>query len=289
MPDRKSVIIVAGPTASGKTDYAFTLAKKFNTSIISADSRQCYKELNIGVAKPANDILEQVPHYFINSHSIFENVNAHTFEDYALNAAKRIFENHDTIVMAGGTGLYIRAFMEGLDTIPEVDVDLENAIRKEYNLMGRKWLKEQLMENDPVFAVKGEMKNPQRMMRALVVKLSTGKSILEFHASDKKQRPFGIQKIFIDVPRGILYQRIDRRVDDMMAAGLLAEAENLFPHRSLNALQTVGYSELFDYFENKISLDRAVELIKQNTRHYARRQMTWFRKYFVDEETTIIH
>lgn len=289
MPDRKSVIIVAGPTASGKTDYAFTLAKKFNTSIISADSRQCYKELNIGVAKPANDILEQVPHYFINSHSIFENVNAHTFEDYALNAAKRIFENHDTIVMAGGTGLYIRAFMEGLDTIPEVDVDLENAIRKEYDLMGPKWLKEQLMENDPVFTVKGEMKNPQRMMRALVVKLSTGKSILEFHASDKKQRPFGIQKIFIDVPRGILYQRIDRRVDDMMAAGLLAEAENLFPHRSLNALQTVGYSELFDYFENKISLERSVELIKQNTRHYARRQMTWFRKYFVDEATTIIH
>lgn len=289
MPDRKSVIIVAGPTASGKTDYAFTLAKKFNTSIISADSRQCYKELNIGVAKPANDILEQVPHYFINSHSIFENVNAHTFEDYALNAAKRIFENHDTIVMAGGTGLYIRAFMEGLDTIPEVDVDIENAIRKEYDLMGRKWLEEQLMENDPVFAVKGEMKNPQRMMRALVVKLSTGKSILEFHASDKKQRPFGIQKIFIDVSRGILYQRINRRVDDMMAAGLLAEAENLFPHRSLNALQTVGYSELFDYFENKISLDRAVELIKQNTRHYARRQMTWFRKYFVDEATTIIH
>lgn len=289
MPDRKSVIIVAGPTASDKTDYAFTLAKKFNTSIISADSRQCYKELNIGVAKPANDILEQVPHYFINSHSIFENVNAHTFEDYALNAAKRIFENHDTIVMAGGTGLYIRAFMEGLDTIPEVDVDLENAIRKEYDLMGPKWLKEQLMENDPVFTVKGEMKNPQRMMRALVVKLSTGKSILEFHASDKKQRPFGIQKIFIDVPRGILYQRIDRRVDDMMAAGLLAEAENLFPHRSLNALQTVGYSELFDYFENKISLERSVELIKQNTRHYARRQMTWFRKYFVDEATTIIH
>lgn len=288
MPGQKTVVIIAGPTASGKTDAALNLAKAYNTSIISADSRQCYTELNIGVAKPSVDALRQIDHYFINTHSVVDHVNAETFESYALNAAERIFENNDSAVMAGGTGLYIRAFTEGLDEIPEVANAIKSEIREMYGNLGLEWLRQQLFEKDPLFAARGEMKNPQRMMRALAVTLSTGKSILEFHAAQKKQRPFQIQKKFIDLPREVLYERINKRVDDMMQAGLLQEAERLFPHRQLNALQTVGYSELFGYMENRLSLDQAVELIKKNTRHYAKRQVTWFKKYFVDEHTDVI-
>ncbi len=287
MPEQQSVIIVGGPTASGKTGLAVALAKSYHTSIISADSRQCFKEMNIGVARPSKETLAEVPHYFIGSHSIHDFVNANTFESYALNAVAEIFNEHDTVIMAGGTGLYIRAFTEGLDEIPQTDKSVEAEVRQQYLENGMTWLESELRQKDLLFAEKGEMKNPQRMMRALTVKLSTGKSILEYHSSAKIQRPFQIQKIYIDIPRALLYERINKRVDEMMSAGLVEEARSLFPLRHLNALQTVGYSELFDYFENKISLERAVELIKQNTRHYAKRQETWFRKYFVDENTMI--
>ncbi len=287
MPEQQSVIIVGGPTASGKTGLAVALAKGHHTSIISADSRQCYKELNIGVARPSKEILAEVPHYFIGSHSIHEAVNANTFESYALNAVAGILKKHDTVIVAGGTGLYIRAFTEGLDEIPQVDKAVETMVRNQYLENGMEWLENELRHNDPLFAEKGEMKNPQRMMRALTVKLSTGQSLFKYHSSAKIPRPFQLQKIYIDIPRTILYERINKRVDEMMNAGLMEEARTLFPLRHINALQTVGYSELFEYFENKISLERAVELIKQNTRHYAKRQETWFRKYFVDEHTMI--
>lgn len=288
MREQKKVIIVAGPTASGKTDRAFELARKFHTSIISADSRQCYSELNIGVAKPPAKILSEIPHYFINSHSIHEEVNVNTFETYALDAATKVFDRYDTVIMAGGTGLYIRAFTEGLDEIPRSDKEIESQVRKHFQENGISWIEAQLNEKDHLFSEKGEMKNPQRMMRALAVKLSTGKSILEFHSSTKIQRPFLIRKIYIDIPREVLYQRINQRVDAMMESGLLDEARKLFPFKHLNAFQTVGYSELFDFFEDKFSLKKAIELIKRNTRHYAKRQETWFKKYFVDADTEVV-
>lgn len=272
------VIIIAGPTASGKTDIAIQLAQHFNTEIISADSRQCFKELNIGVAKPSPEQLAAVHHYFINSHSITDNLSAADFERYALDAADKIFEKSNTAIICGGTGLYIKAFCEGLDAIPETDPAIKEEIAAGFAAMGIEWLREQIENEDPIFFEKGESQNPHRLMRALEVKRSTGKSILELQTKLKKERPFEIIKICLDLPREVLYERINHRVDVMMEAGLEEEVKGLLPNKSLNALQTVGYRELFDYFEGEISLARAVELIKQNTRNYAKRQVTWFKK-----------
>jgi tRNA dimethylallyltransferase len=274
----KTCIIVTGPTASGKTSYGIELAQKHNTQIISADSRQCFKELNIGVAKPSGEQLKKVKHYFINSHSIHDDVNARIFEEYAINSVNEIFEKSDVAVMVGGTGLYIKAFMEGLDEIPTMDESIRKKINEDYLEKGFDWLSENLKNADPVFFAKGEMQNPQRMLRALEVKLSTGKSILDFHSQKKQKRNFEIKVRLLELPRQQLYNNINLRVDQMMESGLLKEAENLFPYQHLNALQTVGYKELFDFFDGKISLEKAVEEIKKNTRHYAKRQMTWFKK-----------
>jgi tRNA dimethylallyltransferase len=276
--NKKTCIIVSGPTAAGKTAFAIDLALQKNTQIISADSRQCFKELNIGVAKPSPEQLKKVKHYFINSHSINEEVNAKIFEEYALKAVEEIFENNDTAIMVGGTGLYIKAFSEGLDEIPFIDTEIRKKINGEYHLKGLQWLHDKIKKEDPLFFEMGEMQNPQRMLRALEVKLSTGKSIVEIQSGKKIKRDFEIKNVLIDLPRPKLYDNINRRVDQMMENGLLKEAESLLPHKNLNALQTVGYKELFDYFEGKISLAQAVDLIKKNTRHYAKRQMTWFRK-----------
>jgi tRNA dimethylallyltransferase len=276
--NKKTCIIVSGPTAAGKTAFAIDLALQKNTQIISADSRQCFKELNIGVAKPSPEQLKTVKHYFINSHSINEEVNAKIFEEYALKAVEEIFEHNDTAIMVGGTGLYIKAFSEGLDEIPFIDTEIRKKINGEYHLKGLQWLQDKIKKEDPLFFEMGEMQNPQRMLRALEVKLSTGKSIVEIQSGKKIKRDFEIKNVLIDLPRQELYDNINRRVDQMMENGLLKEAERLLPHKNLNALQTVGYKELFDYFEGKISLAQAVDLIKKNTRHYAKRQMTWFRK-----------
>jgi len=277
--NKKTCIIVSGPTAVGKTNYGIELALKYNSSIISADSRQCFKELNIGVAKPSKEQLEKVPHYFINSHSIHDEVDVKVFEAYALNAAGKIFENNDTVIMVGGTGLYIKAFTDGLDDIPGVDENIRQKINEQYKIHGFEWLHDEIRKEDPGFFSNGEMQNPQRMLRALEVKLSTGTSILDFHSGKKEKRDFEIKNILLELPREQLYDNINHRVDKMMEDGLLKEAEEFFPVRHLNALQTVGYKELFDYFEGKISLEKAVDDIKKNTRHYAKRQMTWFGKY----------
>jgi len=277
--NKKTCIIVSGPTAVGKTSYGIDLALKYETQIISADSRQCFQELNIGVAKPSGEQLKKVLHYFINSHSVHDEVNVKVFEEYALKAVQKIFENNDTAVMVGGTGLYIKAFSEGLDDIPEVDEILRKEINNEYKIQGFSWLQNEIKKHDPDFFSKGEMQNPQRMLRALAVKLSTGKSILDFHSGKKEKRNFEIKNILLELPREQLYHNINHRVDQMMQDGLLDEANYLFPLRHLNALQTVGYKELFDYFDGKVSLDEAVEEIKKNTRHYAKRQLTWFKKY----------
>jgi tRNA dimethylallyltransferase len=274
----KTCIIIAGPTAVGKTALAIELAKYFSTEIISADSRQCYKELNIGVARPSPEELDTVPHHFIASHSIQQDISASDYENYALNCADEIFKKTDVAIMVGGTGLYIRAFCEGLDQIPAIEETIRNDIKKQYQDNGIEWLQQQLKEIDPLYAEKGEMQNPQRMMRALEVKAGTGQSIISFQSQQKKQRPFNIIKIGMELPRPVLYDRINRRVDIMMQDGLLEEAKTVLPFRDRNALQTVGYRELFDHLEGFISLEKAVELIKQNSRHYAKRQLTWFKK-----------
>ena len=276
--NKKTCIIISGPTAVGKTSFAIELAQKYNTQIISADSRQCFKELNIGVAKPSISQLEKVKHFFINSHSIQEEMNARIFEAYSLKAVNEIFENNDIAIMVGGTGLYIKAFAEGLDEIPEVDEMIRKQINEKYLLNGIEWMFGELKLRDSVFFEKGEMQNPQRMLRALEVKLSTGKSILDFHSAKKTKREFEIKVRLLELPREQLYQSINLRVDEMMNSGLLKEAEQLYPYKHLNALQTVGYKELFDYLDGKTPLEKAIEEIKKNTRHYAKRQMTWFKK-----------
>lgn len=274
----KTCIIILGPTAVGKTALAIDVAQHFQTDIISADSRQCYRELNIGVAKPSAAQLERVKHYFINSHSIHEQVNAATFEQLALNWCEDIFSRNDVAVMVGGTGLYIRSFCEGLDEMPSISPEVREAILSSFTKYGMEWLQEQVKQQDPHFFEEGEVQNPQRLMRALEVKMSTGQSILTFRSAQARQRPFNIIKLGLDIPRQQLYAQINSRVKHMMQEGLLNEATALFPFRSLNALQTVGYTELFEHIEGRITLDRAVELMMQHTRNYAKRQLTWFRK-----------
>jgi len=283
MNDR-TVIIIVGPTAVGKTAAAVGLAQELSTNIISADSRQCFKELNIGVAKPSPEELRAVHHYFIDSHSIHEEVTAAVYEELALGWTEEIFYNQamakkpSVAVMVGGTGLYIKAYSEGLDAIPPIDPAIRQQIQHHYEEEGLAWLQQQIRDSDPEFFRVGEMQNPQRMMRALEVKKATGHSILSFRTLGKKQRPFQMEKVGIFLPKEELHQRINGRVDSMMENGLLEEVRSLLPYRELNALQTVGYTELFDHLDGKASLDQAVEAIKMNTRRYAKRQMTWFHK-----------
>lgn len=276
-PD-KTVIIIAGPTAVGKTAIAIDVAKHFQTEIISADSRQCFKEMNIGVARPSPDELQRVKHHFIASHSIHEEVTAVTFEQYALKKVAELFQQHDIVVMTGGTGLYIKAFCEGLDLIPDIPKQIRENIVSNYELLGFEWLQKEIKSKDPGFYEVGEIQNPQRIMRALEVIGATGKSILHFRNGKKKIRDFAIKKIGLELPKEILRQRIDKRVDQMMDAGLLDEVKQLQPFKQLNALQTVGYEELFDCLDGKSSLNEAIAKIKIHTRQYAKRQMTWFKK-----------
>jgi len=278
MKQENAIIIIVGPTASGKTSLSLQLAQYLNTNIISADSRQCFKELNIGVAKPANEELERVKHYFINSHSIFENITAQTFEQCALKAAEEIFKHNKYAVMAGGTGLYIKAFCEGLDEIPDVDEIIRKEIIEEYNNKGLLWLQNEVKKKDPLFWQAGEQQNPQRLMRALEVFLSSGKSITTFRTQVKKERSFNIIKVGLDISKEQLHSNIDTRIDEMIENGLVNEVESLWTYKNLNALQTVGYKEIFEYFEGSISLKDAIKKIKANTNQYAKRQMTWFKK-----------
>jgi len=274
----KTIIIIVGPTAVGKTSLAIQLAEYLRTKIISADSRQCFKEINIGVAKPSDEELKKVHHYFINTFSINEEVNAALFEKLALQYAQEIFKENDFGVMVGGTGLYVKAFCEGLDEMPAANLLIRNEIQNQFIEKGLAWLQNELQKNDPEFYNKGEIQNPHRMMRALEIKLTTGKSILTFRSQQKKERPFNIIKIGLQLNKELLHQNINKRVAKMMDDGLLNEVKNLFPYKNLNALNTVGYTELFNFLEEKVTLAEAVDLIKKNTRHYAKRQMTWFKK-----------
>ena len=273
-----TVYIIVGPTAVGKTSFAISLAQHLKTEIISADARQCYAELSIGVARPSLEELSKVPHHFIASHSVNETVNAQVFENYALAKADELFKTHHSVVMVGGTGLYIKAFCEGLDLIPAIDPAIREDIIKQYEKLGLRWLQKEVSVKDPMYWAKGEQQNPQRLMRALEVMLGTGASIVSFQIKNKITRPFNIVKVGLELPRAQLYERINQRVISMVENGLESEVRNLLPQNHLNALQTVGYSEWAPYFEGNLSKEKVIENIQQNTRHYAKRQMTWFKK-----------
>jgi tRNA dimethylallyltransferase len=283
--EAKTCIIICGPTAVGKTGFAIQLAQYLNTQIISADSRQCFKELNIGVAKPSYAQLQAVRHSFINSHSVNEDVNVATFESYALDQVEKIFAKNDFAVMVGGTGLYISAFCQGIDKIPEVPEEIRNEIIFNFNKFGKEWLRQQSQKNDINFYTRGEIDNPQRLMRALEVKLHTGKSIISFQSQQKKERGFKIIKVGLELPRELLYNRIHTRVDSMIKEGLEEEVRSLLEFKDLNALKTVGYTEFFKYFEetgqnpvSRLTHENTIDRIKQSSRNYAKRQLTWFKK-----------
>lgn len=269
---------MAGPTASGKTALAIRIAEQFNTAVISADSRQCFKEISIGTAKPSPQELQEVPHYFIDSHSITAEVSAGIFEKLALEYTSEIFSRHDVAVMCGGTGLYIRAFCDGIDDMPAVPPGIRDALNAQYEEKGLSWLQQQLEQRDPVFYATAETQNPQRLLRALEILEATGQSITTFRSAGRTKRDFNIVKVGITLPKELLHHHINRRVDQMMAAGLVEEVKAVLPYREHNALRTVGYQEIFDYLDGKLSLDAAVEAIKVHTRQYAKRQLTWFRK-----------
>jgi len=273
----KTAIIVSGPTAVGKTALSIQLARHFKTEILSADSRQCYHELNIGVAKPNPEELELVKHHFINSHSIKDNLTAAGFEQYALQKANDVFREHDQLIVTGGTGLYIKAFVSGFDVMPAVPDETREIVRLLYQTHGLNGLRESLEKEDPVFSASDDLKNPQRMMRALEFVRTTGTSIRNYQQKKPAERPFRIITIGLELPREELYARINARVDKMMGDGLLEEVKALLPYKHLNALQTVGYRELIAYLTGEMSLEKAVDKIKQNTRHYAKRQLTWFK------------
>ena len=276
-----TVYIVVGPTAVGKTKYAIELAQKLNTEIISADARQCYQELNIGVARPSSLELATLPHHFIASHSIQDTVNAGVFEQYALAKTTELLAKFGSVVMVGGTGLYVKAFAEGMDLIPAIDPAIRIQIQQDLTSKGIAWLQAEVQVKDPTYwaqADQGEQQNTQRLSRALEVMIGTGQSILRFQQQSKKTRSFSIQKIGLELPREQLYERINKRVLEMDQMGLVEEVKALRPHFHLNALQTVGYQEWLPYFEGHQTKEAVIQAIQQNTRHYAKRQMTWFKK-----------
>jgi tRNA dimethylallyltransferase len=278
MNKNKTLILIAGPTAVGKTDTAIQLANHYNTVVVSADSRQFYREMSIGTAKPNADELAAAKHYFIDSHSITESFSVGDFEKEALALLDDLFQQHDVVILAGGSGLYIKAICEGFDDLPTADPGIRHRLNQDFTEKGIHYLQEQLKTADPDYYAQVDLNNPQRLIRALEVFETTGKPFSSFRTSAINKRPFHIIKFGLNLPREILYQRINQRVDLMVEQGLLDEVKTLLPYRHLNALNTVGYSELFDYFDGKIDLNRALELIKQNTRRFAKRQLTWFNK-----------
>lgn len=267
-----------GPTAVGKTDLCLNLAKKFKTEIVSCDSRQFYREMNLGTAKPSSDELKQVPHHFINSLSIEEEYDVRKFEKDALVLLDSLFQKHQVVIMTGGSGLFADAIVNGLDEMPEVDPSIRARIIEEYKEKGLGFLQEEIAKNDPEYFGKVDQKNPQRLMRALEIWRGTAQKFSSFRLKSKKERPFEVIKIGLERDREELYSRIDLRMDQMIAAGLFDEADALFGKRNLNALQTVGYSEIFGFLEGKYDREEAVRLLKRNSRRYAKRQMTWFKK-----------
>ncbi len=273
------LIVVVGPTAVGKTDLCVRLAQHFHTEIISADSRQFYKEMTIGTAKPSPEEQQGVPHHFVDSHHITETYNAGTFEQDTLQLLEQLFAQHQAVILTGGSGLYVRAITDGMDEMPETDPAIREALTARLQQEGLAPLMEQLQQLDPDYAAQVDPANPQRIVRALEVCLSSGQPYSSFRKAGAQERPFRIIKIGLNRDRNELYQRIDQRMDQMLAQGLLEEARALYPYRTHNALQTVGYKEIFDFMEGKYDWEEAVRLLKRNSRRYAKRQLTWFNKH----------
>lgn len=274
----KKLIVIVGPTAVGKTALAIRVAKEFHTEIISADSRQIYRELTIGTAKPTEAELKEIPHHFINSHSISQDYDAARFGEEALLKIYSLFETHEYVVVCGGSGLYIKALLEGFDDIPEVPDAIRDLLIEEFEAKGLLWLQNKMRELDPEHFKTIDQKNPMRLMRALEVKMATGKSIASFQKKVTKNLPFSVVKIGLELERTKLYERIDKRMDEMIAAGLFEEAKQLYPFKDKNALQTVGYQEIVDFMDGKYDREEAIRLLKRNSRRYAKRQLTWFKR-----------
>jgi tRNA dimethylallyltransferase len=274
----KYLITVIGPTAVGKTSLAIELATRYAAEIVSADSRQVYRELNIGVAKPTAEQLEKVRHHFVGSISIQEDYDAAKFGDEALQLIRRLHEKQKYVVLCGGSGLYIRALLEGFDQMPAVPADVRQRIIDAYEANGIEWLQNEVESADPDYFEVVDKKNPQRLMRALEVIQAAGLRPSALRTRQKRSLPFSVIRIGLHLERDILYRAIDKRVDDMIAGGLVDEARRLFPKRELNSLQTVGYQEIFGWLEGRYDREEAIRLLKRNTRRYAKRQMTWFRK-----------
>ena len=274
----RKLIVLVGPTAVGKTGIAIRLAKHFRTEVISADSRQVFREMEIGTAKPSVEELSAVPHHFINSRSISQACDAGTYSAEAREMLDKIFDRNPIAVLCGGSGLYIKAVLEGFDHYPSIPAQIRDDIIGEFESQGLPWLQQEISTNDPEYFEVVDRNNPQRLMRALEVIRFTGKPFSGFHKKERKVLPFEVVKIGLTLDREILYQRIDSRMDEMIAKGLFEEAKALFPQRNLPALQTVGYQEIFDFLNGKHDREEAIRLLKRNTRHYAKRQLTWFTK-----------
>ncbi len=278
MAVRKRLIVIVGPTGSGKTDLSISVARHFGAPIISTDSRQFYRGIPIGTAQPTPEQLKAVEHHMIACRELEDEFNSGAYEIEALKLLEGLFETHDNVVAVGGSGLYIKALCEGLDTLPDSDPEVREAIRTQYANEGLEPLLAELQKVDPAFWEVVDRCNPSRVMRALEVCRSSGTTYSELRKGEAKSRPFEIVKVGIDIPRDTLYDRINRRVNIMVSEGLEAEARAVYRLRNLNSLQTVGYREMFDYFDGTVTFEEAVELIKRNSRRYAKRQMTWFRR-----------
>jgi tRNA dimethylallyltransferase len=267
-----------GPTAVGKTNLSLELAKKYRTEILSADSRQVYRELSIGTAKPSPAELGDVAHHFINSHSITESYDAHQYGLDGLALIQKLFQHHDYLIVCGGSGLYVKALLEGFDDIPEVPGQIREHLTEQYMALGISWLQQQMKELDPNYYNRMDAQNPHRLIRALEVKIGTGESISSFQTAQKRELDFNVIKIGLELPREELYDRIDRRMDQMIADGLFEEAKAVYPFKEHQALQTVGYQEIFGFMDGKYDRDEAIRLLKRNSRRYAKRQLTWFKR-----------
>ena len=275
---RPTLIVIVGPTGSGKTSLSIDIARHYSAPIISTDSRQVYRGMAIGTAQPSAEELATAEHHFIADREIFDDFNCGRYEQEALARLEELFSKHDVVVAVGGSGLYIQALCDGLDALPEADDELRQELKHRLENEGIESLVAQLRELDEKYVEEVDVYNPQRIVRALEVCLVSGRPYSELRRGSVAQRNFDIIKVGTEMDREALYDRINRRVDIMLRDGLLSEVEALLPHRHLNSLQTVGYREFFDYFDGKCSLEESVELVKRNSRRYAKRQMTWFRR-----------
>ncbi len=272
------LIIIAGPTASGKTSIAIELAQYFGTEIISADSRQFYKEIPLGTAAPTYEEQQIVKHHMVGNLSVTDNYNVSLYENQVLELLNKKFNNNQVVIMAGGSGLYIDAVCKGIDNLPDIDDDIRNHVKNMYETSGIDSLISMLEELDPEYLLSVDTKNPVRLMRAVEVCIQTGDKYSELRLNKPKPRSFGIIKLGIDIPRELLVERINQRTSKMITDGWLLEAKSVYSYRSCNSLNTVGYKELFLHLDGRLSLNDAIEKIKVSTRRYAKRQMTWFRR-----------